>query len=218
MNKKQRKKVVLLIIVLAVIILITYIIVNKKDQPLYKGLPFSMSLGLPIYDYSSKPSAVGASDYVFIGRVNKVLRTEHQKTIDSNNKLSYYSHTVYSVDVVKNIKRKLVTDQSIEVRFAGGIDRSNKRFQLHNNLMMPNEGEYYIFLAYLEGDAQPLNINFKELIVSLGSNYNAKDKNILVDEYTSAYKNEIIPNSAEYIWPKTPYTSIYDVDYQETLD
>lgn len=200
MRKKDKPKIIILIIIaLMAVFFVVYKIISNQQLLVIREYT-------PLYDYSTKEKIIGASDYVFIGKVNKILRVEHENKNDK--KYDYSPKTIYSVSVIKNIKRKLITDLPIEIKFDGGYDSSNKTLYLNMNLDLLNEDEYYIFLVYMDVDKGPLLVASKEQVISLGKEY--KENNSLTKDYIKAYKNEEIPDATKYIIPKVLYTSIYD--------
>lgn len=206
MKKKDKTKMIILVIIgLALISFVVYKVINKRPASVIRN-------NIALYDYSTKEKAIGASDYVFVGKVNKVLRTEHDKIINRDKALEYCPRTIYSVNVVKNLKRKLINDLPIEIKFDGGFDAAKKTLYLNKDLNLLSAGEYYIFLVAMDKENGPLWLTTKEQLVSLGKKYDAK--NVLIKEYEKAYKNEEVPDIAKYMVPKKIYTSIYDINFE----
>lgn len=197
--KKQNKKyfLILLIIGLIIISFVIYKIFNQNQTMIRMNIR-------QLYDYSTNEKLIGASDYVFVGKVNKILRTEHKIKDDNNSS----NQTIYSVSVIKNIKRKLITSSEIELNLFGGWDQNHETLYLPIGMNLLNENEYYIFFAYLDKDQSPLTINNKLQLIKLGKNY---DKNSqIIKDIEKAYKNEEVPSKKDYMIPKELFTSKYD--------
>ncbi len=212
MKKRKNNKTFNIIVILVILMILGTIITNllkPKAKYYYHGLPVEYIKEEPIYNTSTKERAIGASDYVFVGKVNKILRVEHEKKLE-NKQYIYTPKTIYSVSVLKNIKGKLTLDKDIEITVFGGLHRNETKFILYNKINLLKDNEYYIFLPYLTADNKPMLLNFPYQIISLGKEYDKEIKNDLVELYQKAFKNEIVPDEGTYIVPKAKYYSIYD--------
>ena len=131
MKKDKKNQINYRAIALIVIIvgLIVFLIINANKT--YKDKILSPQY---IYDTSTKEKVIGASDYTFVAKVNKLLRDEHLKEDSEGKLVDYTPYSVYLVTVLKNIKGTLVTDRDIEVKLLGGIHRSENYKVLVNKL------------------------------------------------------------------------------------
>ena len=220
----MKKKYFIVIISLILLCILMGIIVGKyttktsNDLALYNNLPINNVHSTFMYDTSTPEKAIGASDYVFVAKVNQILRTEYKNpvTIETGlltSKVISTPYTIYSINVIENIKGELITTDSIEFMQYGGLNEDGESYTFFEGGELLNEGEYYILMVDTWGnDGGIIEIGDPNRIISLGQNYNSNARSVsnIVDEYISAYKNEIIPES------KTDgYISKYDVNYPE---
>lgn len=188
----------------------------------YKELPIEYSSASYAYDTTTPEKAMGVADYAFIGKVTGVLRTEYRfpTTVysEEGEKVLYTPYTVYSVEIIENIKGELVKTNNIEIVQHGGITSDGEKIELMEGMKLLNAGEYYILLPYTASDGR-MGISCSTSIISLGhlsdsernlisSIDNVKSSiNTLSDEkrrtdestidvvrkYVKAYANQIIP-------------------------
>jgi len=204
-KEKQKSNSLFLIIGLLLIGVTTYLIFIPKS-----GMAFETILPSFYYDTSTKEKAVGASDYVFIAKINRILRVEHEKIIEDDGLVEFNPYTIYSITVIKNIKGILPTKSEIEIKFWGGLHRDETKYIYVEDLEAFKYDNYYILLPYLTEDNGPLIINNPDQAIRIGDVYNLKTKNETVEEYIKAYKNEEVPSEAHYMILKLRYYSIYD--------
>ena len=211
-NKNKRPVIILGIVIFSLISFIIYKALKPKPKHYQNGLPVELVVVEHLYDTSTKEKAIGLSDYTFVGKINKHLRTEHIEIINDDKSKEYIPHSVYSVTVLKNIKGKLITEENIEVAFIGGLRKDEKYFYQVNGLMLPKEGAYYILLPVIHYENGQLTIESKDQRVRLDGEYKEKEKNEVVESYINAYKYQIIPDEGTYMEPKQYYQSKYDVE------
>lgn len=138
----------------------------------YKDIPINYICPSYAYDTSTPEQAIGIADYTFIGKVNKILRTEYrhptQSVIDGEIKTVASPYTVYEVNVIRNINGNLVTNESIEIAQNGGLEQDKLSYSFFEGMGLLNVGEYYILLGFAQPDGSILfdNPNFA---ISLGN-------------------------------------------------
>lgn len=128
----------------------------------------------------------GYSDYVFIGQVLEILRTDNS---------SYLPRTYYSVNVLDNLKGELPLDRSVMIGKDGGLTEKKDKYLVFENDIMPDENGIYIFVALVGSDGE-LSVSGKNstiLIESTSSNHmNGLSNNIDLDFTDSEVYNEFI--------------------------
>lgn len=144
--------------------------VTYSDED-YKNLPISYSAASYAYDTSTPEKAMGIADYAFIAKINGVLRTEyrHPSTVYRNGEgqVVYDPYTVYSVEVIDNIKGEVIKTKNLEVVQHGGITSDGSQIVLMEGMELLKVGEYYILLPYTASDGR-LGISSTTSIVNLG--------------------------------------------------
>lgn len=163
----------------------------------YKELPRIESEVSYAYDTRSPEKAIGVADYVFIAKINGILRTEYR----FNTKEPY---TVYSATVIENIKGEIIKDKKIEIFTHGGLNSDKKSYTIFGGIEFLNVGEYYILLPYTASDGR-LGISNTTSIVELGKSIGSY--NNTVERYKEAAKNPIAPEGKKYAKSK-----LYDVE------
>lgn len=177
--------------------------VNKETYSLeynaadYKDLPRIEAIAGYAYDTGSPEKAIGVADYVFIAKINGILRTEYR----FNTKEPY---TVYSATVIENIKGKIIKDKNIEIFTHGGLNSDKKSYTIFGGIEFLNVGEYYILLPYTASDGR-LGISNTTSIVNIGRSIGSS--NNIVEKYKEAAKNPIVPEGKKHI-----KSQLYDVE------
>lgn len=139
-----------------------------------------------IYDTSSREETAGMSDYVFVG--SGVLRTGYSYTADQ----AGLPYTVYTVDVVQNIKGTLPTDTPVTVKAAGGVNRTKTALVVVNDeYFIPEEGKKYIFAAGVDRDGT--------LVVRSGGTVPC-DTDGVIEIYREAVRNEVQNEIVRKTW------------------
>ncbi len=163
------------------------VVYNYED---YQNLPINYSEAQYAYDTSSPEKAVGTADYVFIGKINRVLKTEYRNPVEVINngetRIVTEPYTVYSVDVIENIKGEIVKNQDIELVQYGGLNEDKSSYTFMEGMKMLNVGEYYIILPYTSSDGR-LGISCETSIIALGN---------LEQEIVETLKNTKLSKSA----------------------
>lgn len=197
---------------------------TKVNQEYYNGLPLTTSRATFMYDTSTPEKAIGVSDYVFVAKINKILRTEYRDEIEIETGLFQKQkistpYTIYSINVIENIKGNLKTTEAIEYMQYGGLNEDQKGYTFMSGGSLLNDGEYYILMVNTwGGEGGTIEVAEPSRIISLGSDYNPNLKaNIdIIDKYKTAYENEIIPidENGEKIEIERNISK-YDVNYIE---
>lgn len=167
---------------------------NESD---YKDLPRFEAIAGYAYDTSSPEKAIGVADYVFIAKINGILRTEYKFSTKD-------PYTVYSATVIENIKGKIVKDENIEIIAHGGLNIDKKSYTIFGGIEFLNVGEYYILLPYTTSDGR-LGISNTTSIVNIGKSIGSS--NNTVERYKEAAENPIAPEGKKYV-----KSQLYDVE------
>ena len=200
---KLYNKIMLLIVSAGIIIGIFIFIdkVEKEPQETYNNLPLYTSSAMWMYDTSTPEKAIGISQYAFVAKVNKILRTEYKNPVKIENgllatKIVTDPYTVYDINVIENIKGNLRTDSSIEFMQYGGINEDKKSYTLIQGGELLKEGQYYILLVEVFDKEGNIEVSDPNRIIQLENNNDintASLSNDIISKYKQAYKNEIIP-------------------------
>ena len=191
--------------------------IEQSSQEFYNGLPVNISRATYMYDTSTPEQAIGISDYVFVAKVNEIIRTEHRNPITVETGL-FSSETIttpytfYSIDVVKNIKGELITSEPIEYMQYGGINEDGESYTFMEGTELLETGKYYLIMADTFGeDGGEINVTEPNRRVLLEDVNSAEDieNSEIVKKYEEAYKNEIIPEGFN---TNDRYISKYDVN------
>jgi len=217
MKIKKIKIILFLFIVLTIILITTMITINSNksnteiaynnksniETDYYKGLPVEYRSGSYL-DVSTPKKAIGASEYVFIAKINSILRTEYRYPTEIADGLRTKTvsdpYTIYSVTVIENIKGNLIKTIDIEVEQMGGMAEDNKSYSFLEDTGLLNIGEYYILLACVPFEKELAEINIPGTFIPLGKITESDTLEIITDiaraEDISIIKN-IINNSLE---------------------
>ena len=220
----NRKIIIVMISVIFCIVLGTFIAVsvnqNHKNRDeisskTYNGLPISEESAMWMYNTSTPEKAIGAHQYVFVAKVNRILRTEYKnsrkiKTGLFEKQVISDPYTIYSITVIQNIKGELITSEEIEYRQYGGISEEGDSYTFFEGVRLLNENEYYILMAGTSKvDDNILTGANPNGRIALGDEENFKLKGReVIEQYKQAYENEYKYNISEKI-------SKYDVNYNK---
>ncbi len=239
---KNKKNLYIMIVILLSVS--TFIVVNNKFKQeksigTLNGLPVYNDHAIYALDTSTPGKAYGASRYVFIAKVNSILKTEYINPVEietgiSKNKTVYDPVTVYSISVIENLKGELITSEAIELKQYGGISKDKKSYSFVEGGSLLNVNEYYMFLTGAEENGGILEATNPERIISLGTDLeliqNIKNgkinsenissvvtKNLAkkIEKYIFAKKEEVLPTRFDdtSIIPVLDNISKYDVNY-----
>lgn len=74
-------------------------------------MPIYTTSAMWVYDGSTPEKAMGISDYAFVAKVDKILRTEYKNPVEieitangEKKEMVYDPYTVYEITVIENIK------------------------------------------------------------------------------------------------------------------
>lgn len=116
-------------------------------------------------DLKNITQVVDFADNVFVGVVERYVRTN----------VGDYPETIYAVRVVENLKGELEKDSVVEVTKVGGLNRSNRRYVLFENDILPSVGSTYVFSSRVsidKNDKQQLRCALPNMTVRLaGKDY-----------------------------------------------
>lgn len=170
------------VIIVFTVILVSLIIINLNrileitvagsfNGEYYNGLPVYYISGF--YENLGEPeSAIGATDYTFIAKINAVKRTEYDK--------ERIPFTIYNVAVIENIKGELIKTRDIEIRQMGGINKYHKSYTFLNvTRELLNTSEYYILLVRVSNEKGTLTLNPINTIIPLGQIENEETINAI---------------------------------------
>lgn len=217
--KLNKTKILIIVIVSAIIgaLVGVFTINHTENNKTYNGKPLYTSSAMQMYDTSTPEQAIGISDYVFVAKINKILRTEYTNRMKievgfAKTKTVSNPYTIYEINVIENIKGSLRTDIPIEYMQYGGINEDGESYTFMNGGKLLNEGGYYILMVGTWGDkyGETIEVADPNRIVYLGDTYTPNEKSSLVSEYKSAYQNQIVPpDFGENVMSK------FDINYKE---
>ena len=98
-----------------------------------------------VIDMDDPTQVIGLGDYVFVAKVNELLRTEYR---------SDTPYSVYSITVIDNLKGKLKKNTPIEFEKFGGITEDRKNIILRQEDSLLDEDAYYLIIASSEEDGR----------------------------------------------------------------
>ena len=89
-------------------------------------------------DMNNPKEVVGNATHVFVGYVKQKEETYY---------MEHFPYTRYSVEVVDSIKGGLAVGQIVAVDKEGGIAEDKSCLILYREDILPEEGQYYVFLT-----------------------------------------------------------------------
>jgi hypothetical protein len=121
------------------------------------NLPIERMAGTFIVDVDNPKELVGDAYFVFVAKVisQDGYVSKHvnlQETEPGEVEDSGLPYTNYSVNVIENMKGKLVLNTTIPLQKFGGLNEAGDAYVLFENDELPVVGETYIFVAYAEND------------------------------------------------------------------
>lgn len=217
--KFTKLNIFLIIILFLVLGIITGVfVVDKPTIELYNNLPVIRAHGMKVYDTSTPEKSIGISDYVFVAKINKILRTEYKNKIEIKEdnvvkSINSDPYTIYQIEVLENIKGNLKINEPIELMQYGGLNEDGKSYKFMDDGNLLNEGEYYILMTDIWGNknGEVIEVSETDRIVSLGKNYNSLSRDSLVSRYKQAFLNQEIPSDKII----TNSLSKYDINYEK---
>lgn len=186
--------------------------VNKNND----NLPINYTSAIWMYDTATPEKAMGISDYSFVARVNKILRTEYKNPVEvkitadgKKNKIVYDPYTIYEITIIDNIKGEIITTEPIELMQFGGLNKDGKSYTFLNDSGLLTLGNYYIFLANVWPEENILEVSEPTRIINLGNRIDSSDSINNIDIYKKAYINQVIPAD----FKSQNLISKYDIHY-----
>ncbi len=124
-------------------------------------LPIQHIQGSFVVDVDNKNEVVGLVDYVFVAKVIHNKGTIHKDIVtmeDEDGKPTEVGspYTTYTIEVVDNIKGKLKKNIPFDILKQGGITLNGQAIQMFEQDVLPEVGEYYVFLGYAQSDGSLL--------------------------------------------------------------
>ncbi|OJG96598.1 hypothetical protein RV18_GL002104 [Enterococcus termitis] len=112
-------------------------------------------------DVNNPNEVVGGSDYVFVGKVIDNTGTTYKNKTpleqeDGSIKYLGEAFTNYKIEVITNLKNKLVTSKEITLAKQGGIREDGSAYDIFEDDLLPEAGKVYIFTAYTQDDGSLL--------------------------------------------------------------
>lgn len=209
------KKIALdVIFFVLVIILVSFLVFSLKRKSIahdeyFNRLPVYRTHISSIINRDNPDELVGAVDYVFVAKVVSEDGNEYKfpvevETADDGEKVVADPYTNYSIEVMKNIKGELVTDQVIPMQKDGGLFQDGSGYQIYEGDALPVVGGTYIFYAETMDDGSLI-------VCGPGSNERINvEKKILnsevVLEAEDALDTQIVPEWNQSI------ASLYEAD------
>lgn len=151
---------------------------NIASSKITDNIPINYIDGVNAFDASNLSEVVGFCDYVFVGKVNSELGNVYN---------SIFPKTQYNVTVIDDIKGNLSSYGEVTINKVGGLSEDKSEIILSENDFLPEQGEIYIFTAFVSGNG--------ELCVQ-GENSNVliSDSENLLDTNKSESINKLIDN------------------------
>ncbi len=216
---KRIKIIIATCCICAVMLIGSYFGINYFSQDFYMHKPVSYTQTIQAFDTSTPAKAVGVCEYVFVAKIDKILRTEYKNEIEMETGLNQYTtvsdpYTIYQITVVQNIKGNMVTNEPIEYMQYGGLNKDGKSYNFFEGCSLFNVGEYYILISSPFEDNGINEGSLSDFVIPLGKELNESAHKI-INEYSQAFKNQIVP---DVIANKTYPTKIskYDASVYKT--
>ena len=150
--------------------------------------------GCYAFDIFDLKKFVGFVDYVFVGRVEKLIGTSYRDVIYMDDgRISAIPYTNYMVTVVRNIKGKLQTGKPIPLAKHGGVSYDNKSLVIASGDSLPQEGGYYIFSGYADENGELYIVDPNSSVAldtSVAAAKNSEKLDSAIKEYVDAAKNQ----------------------------
>lgn len=177
---------------------------DGKEKVNIDALPIKTIQASFVCDPYNIREKVGIVDYVFVGEVVECGKTQYKDAVTIENENVGIPYTPYKVNVLSNIKGSLYLNEPIPILKFGGVSQDEMFVLLHEDDVLPQEGQKYVFLAFAQPDGSLLvsgpnsNIPF-ENDPSVYNNEEADPSNSLYDIYTDAYENEVVFDRERFV-------------------
>ncbi|MFT8410780.1 MAG: hypothetical protein ABF743_01455 [Schleiferilactobacillus perolens] len=112
-------------------------------------------------DVNNPKALVASVDYSFVGIVEQEAKTSYKDSVpleqpNGKTKMMGQAHTHYKVQVLTNLKNKLVTDHPIAITKLGGIRKDHSAYDVVKGDALLKVGKIYVFNAYAQNDGSLL--------------------------------------------------------------
>lgn len=183
----MKKNIIKVLVLIVFIFEIGIISLNHLKKDNLESLPIEKIQGSMVYDMSTQEKAIGAADNVFVGKINKIIKT----TYDDNDIPS----TIYEVEVLENIKGELPIDKSINLTQLGGLNKNQKSYTFYENAYFLDLESVYLILAFVPFQNGDLVIHNEYTYIKLENEpaLLSTSSNNIINQYKEAYQNQIIP-------------------------
>ncbi|WNY27647.1 hypothetical protein [Methanolapillus ohkumae] len=185
----------------------TYYNANKIDDT---EIPLYYSRGSYVFDVYNSEERAGHADYIFIGKIDKVIETEYKYPImietEERGKIVGKEvkepFTNYSITVLENMKGNLIQYQSIPILKEGGISQNKRYYSVLEDDFLPEVGKVYIFYAYAQPDGSLLvtgpgsNIEIKS---TMNTDLDSIQNTTEYQDTLNAYKNQKISTRERFV-------------------
>lgn len=164
----MRKKLVIIVLILISIFVFSsctkeYTLEEQYNLLVSNKLPTDAVHATFSYGESNMENVTAHAENVFVGKVKS-----YTETIVSEN--ASMPHTLYTVEVIKNLKGYIDTSSDIVLRKSGGLSKDFKKKLIFIDDNIPKLDEYYIFSGkknrdgqyYCEGGYTSIKIENKE--------------------------------------------------------
>lgn len=185
-----------------------------RNKYFYEGKRVWISQASKNYDTSNPEIAVNISDYVFVAKVNKILRTEYRNPVEveigiGQSVIQKDPYTIYEIEVVENLKGNLKTNEPIEFVQYGGINEDGKSYSLLADSSFLNVGDYYLLMVGVIPDTLEIEISDNNRMICLGKDL-VKAEN-MINTYKGLISNEV----NEWNEMKNKSISKFDMNYKK---
>lgn len=179
-NKKSFYLIIrILVIILITVSLIAFFNTEESIENYYEkfadlprhNMEYSYAL-----DISNPERAVDFYPYVFIAKVNKVIKTEYRNPMEveltpdgSKTKVIYEPYTIYDITVIENLKGEIIENSNITIEQVGGVSKDQDYTMFPTNMGFLKENYYYILLAYASVNTGELRLESPYTVIELGT-------------------------------------------------
>lgn len=187
---------------------------SVRNKHFYNGKRVWISHVSRNHDTSKPEIAVNISDYVFVAKVNKILRTDYRNPVEveigiGQTIIQKDPYTIYEIEVIENLKGNLKTNEPIEFVQYGGINEDGESYSLLEDSSFLNVGDYYLLMVGVIPDTLEIEISDNNRMICLGKDL-SKANNV-VDTYKKLISNEVnIVNETD-----SKNISKFDVNYKK---
>lgn len=188
------KKKILIACLLIIVLFSLYSCSNLTIEEEYEllisnKLPVDSVMATFIYDISSLENVVGYADYVFVGKVKEYKQT-------NTDTLSEIPETIYSVEVVENIKGNLSINNNIDLIKSGGLTKDYKHKVIFNKDILPKVNELYIFSTFALENKE-IKAEGENSTIKLENSEDYKNDTKYLN-FIEAYQNQIVFDRQRY--------------------